>query len=746
MSSSIHLEQFDQSAIAHLKIEGMRCGGCVAAVERGLLSCEAVQAASVNLLTGRARLLLRDPLDDQVMTRILMAVEQLGFRGSLLSDQLPPVDLPVEHETWDQGIGMALLLISGASLGHFLPMLLEFHDDLPGQYGYWAIATLVLAFPGRRIWWDGLVALGHRVPNMNSLIGIGALSAYGASTAALFWPGLSWHCFFEEPVMLLGFVLLGRHLEHQARARATKALTNLIKLQPAQARLMVGEQEICVPVSEVQVGDRLVVRSGEKLPVDGVILEGRGAVDQSMLTGEVLPCHKSPGDLVTGATLNLGERLVIEALRVGEETTLAQIVRLVSEAQGRKAPIQSLADQIAGYFCYVVMAIALVSLGFWWGIWGESLMFSLKIAIAVLAIACPCALGLATPSAILVGTTLGSEQGILIKGGEILERLQGLGAIVFDKTGTLTLGQLQVSELVSMELDSTQLLGLAASSELHNNHPIAQAIVERARQLNLELKQPQQQQIEVGLGVKAEIDGQRVLVGSSAWLEEHGLELPPLAVQAGGQTLVWVAVDQRLGGLILLTDQLKPEAKAVVAQLQQRGIEVWILSGDHLGAVGLIGEELGIQSSYVRAEMLPHQKSELIQQLQQTKTVAMVGDGINDAPALAIADVGIAMGTGTEVAIDAADLILTRSDLNQLLAALDLSRATFRKIQQNLFWALIYNCIGIPVAAGLLYPGLGIYLNPMWAGLAMAFSSVSVVTNSLILRSSYHLGRRKVQL
>ncbi|MDX1976549.1 MAG: heavy metal translocating P-type ATPase [Pseudanabaenaceae cyanobacterium bins.68] len=722
--------QSEELAITNLKIDGMRCGGCVAAVEQKLLGCDGVQAASVNLLTGQARLVLRDPLDDSALARIVAAVEQLGFRGSLLPDVLPPLSLPARSRAWDQGMVMALLLIALASLGHFVPVL---HN----QYGHWAIATLALAIPGRWIWWDGLLALWHRVPNMNSLIGIGAVSAYGASTAALFLPGLSWHCFFEEPVMLLGFVLLGRQLEHQARTRATRALTSLINLQPAQARLMVGDQEICIPALEVQVGDRLVVRSGEKIPVDGVILQGSTVVDQSMLTGEALPCNKQPGDLVTAATLNLGQKLVIEAVRVGGQTTLAQIVQLVSQAQGRKAPIQGLADRIAGYFCYTVLAIALASLVFWWGIWGENLIFSLKISIAVLAIACPCALGLATPSAILVGTTLGAERGILIKGGEILERLQGLGAIVFDKTGTLTLGQLQISEVVGINLEQEQVLALAASSELHNNHPIAQAIVNHAQDLQLDLKDPQQQQIEVGLGVKAEIGAQLVLVGNSAWLARHGVEVPAADGLDAGKILVWVAVDRQVGGMILLADQVKPEAKGVISNLHHRGIAVWMLTGDRLSSARVIAQELGILTEHIRAEVLPQQKSDLIQQLQQTKLVAMVGDGINDAPALAIADVGIAMGTGTEVAIETADLILTRSDLNQLLEALELSRATFAKIQQNLFWAMIYNCIGIPVAAGLLYPGFGIYLNPMWAGLAMAFSSVSVVTNSLVLRWSY---------
>jgi P-type Cu2+ transporter len=723
-----------------LKVSGMRCAGCVSAVEQRLLTTGAI-SASVNLLTGRARIVWDRGIEREVMIDDMVKVlAAIGFEATEipLNSQLISSS-KLEAKSWDRGIWVALTLIVLAVVGHLAPLPI-----LRNMYVHWAIATLALAFPGRQIWWDGLKALGHGIPNMNSLIGIGAISAYGASTLALFVPGLEWHCFFEEPVMLLGFVLMGRQLEQRAKKQTAAALESLMRLQPPTARLIVkeGEQDLVIPLESIQVGDRLSVLPGEKIPVDGIVRSGISKVDQSMLTGESLPLVKSPGQEVIGATLNLSQKLIVETTKVGEATTLGQIVELVEQAQANKAPIQRLVDRIAGYFTYTVMAIALATLIFWWGIWQSELIFSLKMSISVLAIACPCALGLATPSAILVGTGIGAKRGILIKGGEILENVHHLTDIVFDKTGTLTLGQPEVTDIFAVSLTEPELLSLVASSETGANHPLAQAIITKAQQLNLNLANASTENTS-GMGVKAQVVEQEILVGNQAWLDLHQIFIPTdwqekaEHLARSGKTPVLVAVNQIFAGIIALEDRLKPEAKAVVAQLKKMGLKVWMLTGDRRSTAHSIANQLGLDLNQVIAEVLPDQKAKIIKDLQAEYRVAMVGDGINDAPALAIADVGIALGTGTEVAMETADIVLMQSDLTKVVECLNLSHATFNKIKQNLFWALIYNCLGIPIAAGILYPSFGIYLNPMWAGLAMAFSSVSVVTNSLYIRKNY---------
>ncbi len=722
-----------------LQVLGMRCAGCVSAVEKRLLTCPGVVSASVNLLTEKARIVWDQAVERQsVIESMVKVLAAIGFEASEISLNTKLINHSrTEAKSWNQGIWVALALISLAVVGHLAPVPI-----LKNMYAHWVIATLALAFPGRQIWWDGLKALMNGIPNMNSLIGIGAISAYTASTLALYVPGLQWHCFFEEPVMLLGFVLIGRQLEQRAKKQAASALESLIRLQPPTARLILGEgdQELVIPLENVQVGDCLSILPGEKIPVDGIVLAGISNVDQSMLTGESLSLVKSPGVEVTGATLNLSQKLIIETTKIGEATTLGQIIELVEQAQASKAPIQRLVDQIAGYFTYTVMAIAVATLIFWWGIWQSELIFSLKMSISVLAIACPCALGLATPSAILVGTGMGAEQGILIKGGEILENVHHLTGIVFDKTGTLTLGQPEVTDIFAATLTEPELLSLVASSETGANHPIAKAILTKAQQLNLNLPIASTENT-LGMGVLAQVVEQEILVGNQAWLDLHQIFIPldwqekAENLAKNGKTPILVAIDEIFAGMIALEDQLKPEAKTVIAQLHKMGLEVWMLTGDRLSTSQSVAAQLGIPLDHVIAEVLPEQKAKVIRDLQaENHKIAMVGDGINDAPALAVAAVGIALGTGTEVAMETADIVLIQPNLTKVIEALNLSHATFNKIQQNLFWALIYNSVGIPIAAGILYPSFGIYLNPMWAGLAMAFSSVSVVTNSLLLR------------
>ncbi len=540
--------------------------------------------------------------------------------------------------------------------------------------------------------------------------------------------------------MIIALILLGRLLEARAKGQTSEAIRKLIGLAPKTARVIRDKQELDVPVEEVQKGDLIVVRPGEKIPVDGRIKEGHSAVDESMLTGESLPVDKNPGDEVIGATLNKSGSFIFEATRVGEETALAQIIRLVEQAQGSKAPIQRLADQVAGVFVPIVMGIALLTFIIWY-FWGPppALTFALLNFVAVMIIACPCALGLATPTAIMVGTGKGAENGILIKGGESLESIHKLTTIVFDKTGTLTKGELTVTDIVALEkIETTKVLTLAASVERNSEHPLGEAVVRKAKEQGLDLAGVEDFDALSGQGVRAKQDGQEILIGNKRLMESWGLDLTPVQVSAEvlaeqGKTLMFVAQGGKIIGLMALADTLREHSLEAVAELKRLGLEVVMLTGDNQQTAQAIGRQL--QLNRVIAEVLPQDKTEQIRKLQaEGKKVAMVGDGINDAPALAQADVGIAIGTGTDVAMEASDITLIRDDLRTILTAIKLSRKTIRTIRQNLFWAFFYNVLGIPIAAGILYPFWGILLNPILASAAMAFSSVSVVSNSLRLR------------
>jgi Cu2+-exporting ATPase len=646
--------------------------------------------------------------------------------------------------------------------------------DLPligNMYAHWVVSTVALGWIGRPIWWDGLKSLWYRAPNMNSLVGLGTVSAYLASTIALFVPQLNWQCFFEEPVMLLGFVLLGQSLLERAKGKASNAIRALMELQPASARLLVnsadGDLQVPMPVEDLQVGDRIVVWAGEKIPVDGEIIAGSSSVDESMLTGESMPVTKQLGARVTGATLNLTGAITVQVLQTGSETTLARIVSLVESAQASKAPIQYLADRVAGYFAYSVMAIAALTFLIWYGLIHAEIVFSLRLAIAVLVVACPCALGLATPTAIMVGTGIGAEKGILIKGGASLEKIDQLSAVVFDKTGTLTTGKPEVTDVVTNDLivfgrklieqttfkslveerevpkSALRILQLAASAEVGANHILGAATIAKAEELNIELLPTQSSQIVAGCGVEAMLTtGETILVGNGAWLQEQHVEISSEMLERSqnlaefGKTPIFIAVDSQLVGIIAMRDRLKPEAAEVVRQIESMGLQVWMLTGDRQETANAIANQLGIPSERAIAEVKPDGKANAVMKLlADGQRVAMIGDGVNDAPALASATVGIALSSGTDVAMETADIVLMRHDISDIVPAIQLSRATFSKIRQNLFWAFAYNTLAIPVAAGILYPSFGISLNPTIAGLAMAFSSVSVVLSSLSLRS-----------
>ncbi len=782
----------------HLKtvtfdVGGMKCAGCVKAVERQLQQNPGVVSACVNLITEVA--VVEYQLGTVEPETLAAKLTQTGFPSQLratdekfaatLQRSAEKRQQQQQQQVWQLIVAVFLLIIS--TIGH-LHHLGGFNLPLLSNiWLHWSLATLALIIPGRSLLVDGWRSLWHGMPNMNTLVGLGTVSAYLASCVALLFPQLGWECFFDEPVMLLGFIFLGRTLEARARDRASAALEALISLQPQVARL-IGKRDsaeqtgIEIPVEQVRVGEWLRVLPGEKIPVDGEIVVGTTSVDESMLTGESLPVVKQPGDLIYAGTLNQSGVITLKVTLTSQKTTLARIINLVEDAQTRKAPIQQLADTVAGYFAYGVMAVATLTFLFWYfigtNIWSEVLvststhlghqmtmttspvLLSLKLAIAVLVIACPCALGLATPTAILVGTSLGAERGILIKGGDILERVHQLDTIVFDKTGTLTEGRPQVTDVVPLtSITSEYLLQLAASVESGSNHPLATAIAKLAREQELSLLAAAEFVSQPGLGVSALIEGKRVWLGNRDWLIHQDIPIDETIeekaryLSQAGKTIVYVAVERELIGLIALQDCLRSDAVETVKKLQQMGLEVILLTGDRAEVARAIARQAGIER--VLAEVKPEEKVAAIESLQRggekikrqvdrdlssiphSRIVAMVGDGINDAPALARADIGISLQGSTDVAMETADIVLLRSQLADVVQSIELSRATVDKIRQNLVWALAYNIFAIPIAAGVLLPSFGIVLSPVVAAGAMAFSSVIVVTNSLLLRRSY---------
>jgi P-type Cu2+ transporter len=759
-----------------LDIAGMKCAGCVGAVEKHLLAETGVKSASVNLLTGVAAI----AVEPETATAIALAskLTTKGFPSQpriLASTENRSNQRQIKHAQESTQIRWQLIsagiLLGLSALGHFIQPNAHSHHGqsiVNNFWWHWGFATLAIALPGRALLIDGWRSLWYGNPNMNTLVGLGTIASYTASLVALLMPNLGWECFFEEPVMIIGFITLGRTLEQQAKHRAASAFDRLLSLQPTIARLVSPDPErpqaIEIPVAQVKVGEYLRVLPGEKIPTDGTIRWGETTIDESLITGESIPVLKQLGDAVIAGTVNQSGAISIEVTRTGDDTTLAQIIALVESAQTRKAPVQQFADTVAGYFTYGVMAIALLTFLFWYFVGTNnpnldppiSSLTPLKAAIAVMVVACPCALGLATPTAILVGTGIGAEAGLLIKGGDILETVHRLDTVVFDKTGTLTEGKPRVTDvLTATGIDSTDLLQMAAAAESVANHPLAVAIGQEAARLGLAIPVVLNSQTEAGLGVYAEVknDGViRVIVGNRNWLVAKGIEISDQwlsaaeALTVAGKTVMYVAIVEELPlvsqviGIIGVTDRLRLDAIETVKQLQAKGLKVVLLTGDRTPVAKLIAQELGIVD--IHAEILPQDKARIIQSLQTPHLssgiphkVAMIGDGINDAPALAQADVGIALNAGTDVAIEVADLILMRDRLLDVVYAIELSSKTFTKIRQNLFWAAIYNLLGIPAAAGLLYWfGWGAMLSPSAAGAMMALSSVSVVTNSLLLR------------
>ncbi|HLL50830.1 MAG TPA: heavy metal translocating P-type ATPase, partial [Thermomicrobiales bacterium] len=743
---------------AVLPIEGMTCASCVRRVEKGLQKVPGVTLANVNLATERATVAYDSAVAD--FGQLTDAVEKAGYKvGALPVAAAPsasaaapapePVDkraLARDHEIAELKRKSLVSLIIGVAMMVLMftprPFDIGMRDLVPLLL---IAATIVQFWAGGVFYRAAWAAAKHGGTNMNTLVAVGTSAAYGYSAFVTLWPELSarwgfeFHLYYESAVIIIALILMGRWLEARAKKRTGEAIKALMGLQAKTARVIRDGHEQDVPIDQVVAGDRVRVRPGEKVPVDGVVTEGRSALDESMLTGESLPVEKGPGDTVIGATLNKTGSFVFRATKVGAETTLAQIVKLVEDAQGSKAPMQRLADTISSYFVPVVLVLAALTFGAW-VIFGPSLTFALTAAIAVLVIACPCALGLAAPTAIMVGTGKAAENGILVRGGEALEQARKINNIVLDKTGTLTRGKPAVAGIVPVNgLSERELLRLAGAVEIGSEHPLGEAIVVRAQELGLTLPTAEAFTSITGKGVQARVDGQDVVLGNRALMVQAGISLNGLEEQGqelagSGATPMFVAVDGKGAGLIAVADTVRPESREAIEQLRALGLEVWMLTGDNRVTAEAIAKQVGIE--HVLSEVLPEQKADKVKTLQaEGKTVAMVGDGINDAPALAQADLGIAIGTGTDVAMAASDITLIGGDLRTIVTAIALSRKTVDTIKQGLFWALAYNVALIPVAMGALYFVFGILLNPVLAAAAMAMSSVSVVTNALRLRS-----------
>jgi Cu+-exporting ATPase len=581
---------------------------------------------------------------------------------------------------------------------------------------------------------------------MNTLIAVGTMAAYLYSVAATLFPsffqkaGIAPAAYFDTSAFIIALILFGRVLEARAKGQTSEAIKKLMGLQPKTARIARDGSETDIPIEEVQVGDLIIVRPGERIPVDGIVEEGRSSVDESMITGESMPLRKAPGDEVIGATLNKTGSFRFRATKVGKDTALAQIIKLVQDAQGSKAPIQRLADVISGYFVPVVITLAIATFIIWFDFGpSPSLTFALLNFVAVLIIACPCALGLATPTAVMVGTGKGAEHGILIKGGESLETIHKVDTILIDKTGTLTKGEPELTDIVpSPSFSEDELLGLAAAAEKRSEHPLGEAILKEAQAKNVPIEEAEDFRAIEGHGVEARTNGRKVILGNVKLMGEEGIDISAWEkkaeeLSAEGKTVIYAAVEGKAAGLLAVADTLKENSAEAVEKLKKLGLDVVMLTGDHPRTAEAISRKAGIEK--VISEVLPEDKVHEIKKIQGTgRKVAMVGDGINDAPALAQADVGISIGTGTDVAMEASDITLIRGDLRAVVSAIELSKKTIKVIKQNLFWAFFYNVVGIPVAAGILYPFFHILLNPIIASAAMAFSSVSVVSNSLRLR------------
>ncbi|MBW1776112.1 MAG: copper-translocating P-type ATPase [Deltaproteobacteria bacterium] len=731
-------------------VTGMTCANCAANIERAVKRAfPAVVDASVNFATEH--LFVEYVPGTLEFSELADAVGRAGYQLILSEETADPEDAEAaarRAEIRDQTLKFAVGLALSAplfilSMGRDLGMLGPWSHRAWFNWLFFLLATPVQFYTGWDYYVGGIKSLKNKSANMDVLVAMGSSMAYFYSLGVLLWPALGDHVYFETSAVIITLIKLGKLLESRTKGKTGGAIRKLMGLRPKTAFVIREEKEVEIPLSRVQIHDTVVVRPGERIPVDGTVLEGESAVDESMLTGEPLPVDKKPGDTVTGGTINAEGRLKFEATRVGKDTALAQIIRLVQQAQGSKAPIQALADRVAAVFVPGVIGIAFITFIVWWAVTGD-FVFSMIRLVAVLVIACPCALGLATPTAIMAGTGKGAEKGILFKDSTALQTASELTTVVLDKTGTLTLGKPTVSDVVSLDaqIPSEEILRLAASVEKGSEHPIGKAIVKRAQGQGLSLSDPGGFKAHRGAGVQGIIDGKPVLLGKPKWFLEMDIPIDPAKkaledLQSRGKTVMVLAVDGRATGIIAVSDALKPESGEAVAALSEQGLKVVMLTGDNRETAAIIAAQVGIEN--IISEVLPDEKSRQIKTLQeQGERVAMVGDGINDAPALAQADVGFAIGTGADVAMETGDVILASGSLGGIPRSIALSRITMNAVKQNLFFAFFYNAALIPIAAGVLWPlegapGFLRQLHPILAALAMAASSISVVTNSLRL-------------
>jgi Cu+-exporting ATPase len=724
----------------------MHCANCALTLEKALKKLPGVKNASVNFVLGKARVDFDNAKLDE--KEIAKAVEKAGYEV-ILGQKSKDIEKEAREKeikgyktkfSASFALSTPLVFFMLAELGGIaLPEILM-QNMAAIQF---ALATIVLII-GREFFVGGFRAILNKNPNMFSLVAIGVGSAYIYSLIASigFWAGIqilpSENLYYETAALLIAFIFLGKFFEAQAKGRASEAIKKLMRLQAKTALVQRNGKEIIVPIEEVKTGDIIIVKPGQKIPVDGTVISGHSSIDESMVSGESIPVEKNLGDKVIGATINKTGSFKFCAEKIGSETFLAQIISLVEDAQASKAPIQALADKIASVFVPSVMAIAIIS-AIAWILIGQGFLFGLTIFISVLVIACPCALGLATPTAVMVGTGKGAELGILIKNASALQKADEIDTIVFDKTGTITKGKPEVTDVIAANgFEKKSILGFAAAAEKNSEHPLGEAILQKAKSEKIKVIEPKKFASFSGKGVEAEFEGKKILLGNKKLMAENKVNLGLLEKQIMdfenlGKTAMIIAVNGKIAGIIAVADTIKEHSREAVEALHRMGKEIVLLTGDNKRTAEAIAKQAGIEK--VLAEILPAQKKNEIKKLQKLgKKVAMVGDGINDAPALAQADIGIAIGSGTDIAIESADIVLVKNDLRDVVAAIDLSSYTMKKIRQNFFWAFAYNLIGIPVAAGVLFPFTGWLLSPVIAGTAMAFSSVSVVTNSLLMK------------
>ncbi len=720
------------------KVGGMSCVKCAQAVEKALGSLAGVVSAEVNAVSGKAEIeYVSGSIEADDMKK---AVEKAGFQFLGLSGEAVAPDSDAQYRQELQR--KKIRFYSGIVLGLVLMLIKHagFDLGLPQEYLFFIVSTPVFLFVSFPIFKAGFRALIKGVLNMDVMYSLGMGAAYLSSVMGTFRILLTGEfMFYDTALMLAGFLTLGRYLEERAKAKTSESIKKLIALKPQRATLIKENNETKIPAEEVKEGDILKIKAGDKIPVDGVVLDGESYVDEAMITGEPIPAFKKAEHSVIGGTINQNGVLKMRATRVGSDTTLAQIIRLVEEAQSSKPPIQKFADKVVSYFIPVILIIALSVSAAWLFLFGEPLIFALNTLIAVLVTACPCALGLATPTAISVGVGRGAELGILIKNAETLEISSDISVVLFDKTGTLTEGKPVVADIESYGTDENEMLGLAASIEKDAGHPLGAAIVDEARRRQIELVEAAEVEVTGGKGIKGRVYGKAVLIGNKAWMDENNVVVPDKALERAeamnkeNKTLVWIVVDNYLTGLIGISDRIKTGADSAVNELKKMGIRTVMLTGDDRQTAQAVGSRLNIDE--IQSNVMPNDKAEIVKRFQSDGLkVAFIGDGINDSPALTQADFGIALGAGSDIAVESGDMVLVRNDIKDAVAAVQLGKKVMTRIKQNVFWAFAYNSALIPLAAGILYPVWKITFRPELAGLAMAMSSVTVVSLSLLLK------------